>query len=1337
MKFPCPKHVYPFRLSAPRSPVLLALLLGLLVLTDKPASAQEAGAGNGVIEGRVLNLATGRYMTRAQIQIEGRNQRTFTNQFGEYELYGIPAGTYTLTASFTGQEPIARSVTVEAGSTVTRDFYFGSRTGDEDARSTRTDDEGQVFELAAFEVSSDDSFQTASEIAIQAERFSVNLINVVDTDAYGITAQGNVGEFVKYMPGVTIGYGGSNTAGGTYASGADANTISIRGYSARETSITIDGVPIANAAPGTLDPAVGLDMMSINNAARVEVIKVPSPDQPNAGVGGTVNLVSKSAFEYPKPTLNFRVYATMNSESMDIFEKTPGPMNKPTYKTQPGFDLTYAVPFSKTFGATVTVASSNQVNEEHSLKARLDTSPLVNRPSIRSEDATFSLGDGETYSYWLLEDPHFGQWQETYGEDWTQWTEDQFFEMYSAAGASEGRVRGRLDDIKRLPKYDHDGKLVGTWSEGDQENYEENLPLYYDADGKLVGRVLDDWGHRDLHRFQVTDSPRISRRNSGALKFDWRPLDGLILTTSYQISTFEDESANRRVIKSSGDVFEFGPDYSLSDGGGVRLDTDAFGREGTTQTGYLRAEYIKGPWQIKANVSRSESESDLVSIENGHFSVVEVSLGNIDYTEFLDINRQGVPQTVNYYRDVEDDDGNLVDRVRVDETDLSNYSIANFDPSDPDAGELRVRAAGINSSSEIDTAKLDIRRDLNFLPWDQHMNLAIKVGADWQKRTETKSGRGTNYEFVYLGQEGDILQLEDFRDDSYVGVDPGFGLEPLEWPDPFKLYDYAQENPAAFSDTDDRVPGQNQESVAAHNWLEIVNTSKSITETKTAYYAQLEGDFLKNRLSVVAGFRMEYVEREGYARGEDTFWRFLHRNEDADGDLILDVFNNYDDIEIDPKYGTDTLGTFDLTGPDVLLFELRRTGANAFDQLPPASQEHVLTWYQYYEQAGAVYPDGEPFIASEYVRLQPGSLKAYQYQYLKDYPVDQKTQPRPQPIISAAYDITDNLVARLSWSVTYSNPPYESSEGAAGTLRRVQFIENADGSGSMNVTNPSLDISKSTGWDAGLTYYTDTGGKYSVIFYYREEEDRAIEEFFSPSATPEAWDIIMRDLGYGPGTKFYENEWNVTTSVNAQGTFVDYGYELEARQDLGAFGNWGKYFYVYGSLFQQFQDAGDVPEDEEERGIFNIIPGTEMRLNASGGVSVTYGRYNLRVNATWRNERTADVDRALVDTIFWPDATVGNPGWYTASGADDDNEPYTTQMRLKIPEDFRVDITASIRLTDHLTLDFSARNVNNSNPVPFYEREDGGKLPLLGHIDDDSERTNYGVNFTIGISGTY
>jgi iron complex outermembrane recepter protein len=333
------------------SSLLLMLTLGMLML---PLSAVAQTKQTGTIVGRISNSTNGSYLSKAKVAVEEAGLATYTNDFGEYTLRDVPAGAVQVRATFTGQASQVLTVNVEIGKTTTQDVVFGDAS----------------VRLNPFVVESE-RFKTAQQLAIQEERTSVNIKNVVSADAFGDIPEGNIGEFIKFLPGVEINYGG------TYASDADATGISVRGFGAEDTAIYIDGVPVSSASPASLSRAIGLDQLSINNASRVELVKVPTPDMPANSVGGSINLISKSAFEYSRPSFNWRVYGSLNTDDPQLFKKVGGPRNKKEWATQPGFDFTYALPVNKTLGVTFTVASSNQFNESRRYRPEFATNSVT------------------------------------------------------------------------------------------------------------------------------------------------------------------------------------------------------------------------------------------------------------------------------------------------------------------------------------------------------------------------------------------------------------------------------------------------------------------------------------------------------------------------------------------------------------------------------------------------------------------------------------------------------------------------------------------------------------------------------------------------------------------------------------------------------------------------------------------------------------------------------------------------------------------------------------------------------------------------------------------------
>ncbi len=328
---------------------LLATAVGLI-----SPQARAADAATGTIEGRVLNQSNGRYLGKAVVQVEGSTNQTLTNDFGEYRLIEVPAGDVKLTVTYQGLEPRTHVIVVEAGKVVTKDFGL--------SRETKIATEEETVMVLDPYTASETRFKNAAEIAINEERQSANIKSVVSADSLGHVADGNIGEFVRFMPGIDVSYGG------TYVNGADASQISVRGFGPEDTAIMIDGMPVSSPSPANLTRAVGLDMISINNASRIEVTKVSTPDMANDSPGGSVNLITRSAFEYAKPEYTAEATATFNTMDMNFLKKEPGPINKKSYHTLPGARMSVSYPLNKDLGFSFSIASDNKYQPNQSVK---------------------------------------------------------------------------------------------------------------------------------------------------------------------------------------------------------------------------------------------------------------------------------------------------------------------------------------------------------------------------------------------------------------------------------------------------------------------------------------------------------------------------------------------------------------------------------------------------------------------------------------------------------------------------------------------------------------------------------------------------------------------------------------------------------------------------------------------------------------------------------------------------------------------------------------------------------------------------------------------------------
>lgn len=1099
-------------------------------------SAQEAATGT--IEGRVMNARNGTFLSRARVTVEGTNLITFTNDFGEYQLRNVPAGTVQVTVNYTGQDPQTTTVTVPANASATQNFSLGEAARGADG----------TIQLDQFVVASE-RYKTASEIAINEERYSVNFKNVVAADAFGDIQSGNVGEFIKFLPGVELEYGG------TYIAPTDAYGVSIRGFGPADTAIYIDGVPVASAPQAQLTNQVGLDMLSINNASRVELIKVPTPDMPMNSIGGQINLISRSAFEYARPSFTWDAYVTINSEYPNPFEKIAGPGEDKVYAGQPGFRITYVRPVNEKFGISVSAGLYQQFN--------------VNRKIT------------------------------------------QTYEM-----ANVNIDRRPFGGANNTPASNAIGPVSPS--------------------NPFLGRVAFD------------DTPRTSSSYNGSIKADWRPFPGLTLSGTYAGSKYDSTESRRRVqfriqrpdtwdathtasvpyllASQSATGSAFNP------GNTVEMDVESRDKVGHSHTGSLRAEYKRGGWDIYALASGSTSRSSFIDFDNEHFSASNLQAQNVGTMRFENIV-DGVPGTIV----VLDREGQPYDY-----SDLSRWQ-----PT------IQGRSGKAESMKDNFTYRLDVARDLDFLPWREKVQLTAKTGWLREVEKEKKWGRGTNYRESYIGP---ALSESDYLDTTYLGYSPGFGLPAQEWISNYRLYDIYQANPNNFTvtDADDR-----------ENWYSYVGQNKRFKETRDEIYAMLSARALSNRLNIIAGARQAFTERDAAGPRGDADWNYV---KEANGQLYRNV----------ALVGGNGLVRIDQANS--LLFANTAAGQALRTDLTNRGIEFPT----------AVIANN----SAAFARLSRRAL----------VPTYGKTENDPSPSISVAYNITENLVGRVSWTKTFGMPSIEdASRGLLSGNQNDFRIDQAEDPaalprGTIRVANPNLLPDISTNWDYSLSYYTNNGGKFEVSYYTKSIENFS-EEITTLSGTPE-FNQVLTSLGLDPS--MYE-DWVLTTSVNGVGAGKVSGYELQAQQNLSiipALGQWGKRINMFATYSKSKRSETNTTR------ISDRPAGSEL---ATAGVNVSLRRLSLSVKGTWRTlTRIRGDGNILLDGVTY------------AIGQYD-------------PSNTKVDVNINYQLTPRYSIYLSGRDVFQRG-----QRRDrfdlAGIIPPYAHWREQSE---FGTQVTIGVRGTY
>ncbi len=275
--------------SAPRHRrSFLTRALALLALAALPVVAIAA-----TISGTVANKSTQRYLERATVEIPGTQFRTLTAPDGSYRLSGVPAGTHTVKTSYTGLDEQQQTVTVGAEDNASASFELTSN----------------VYELDTFTVT---TTLEGSAFATNQQRRAESVRSVTSIDAFTDQSTGNPGEFLRNISGVQMDY-----------SQNEPNRIRIRGQDPVLTSVTMDGNDIASAASSGTTRNLEVDQLSMAAIQSVEIFKAPVPWMSANAIGGSVNLVTKSAFDQKGRRAS--VQLGVLTDSHDFFGKYNGP----------------------------------------------------------------------------------------------------------------------------------------------------------------------------------------------------------------------------------------------------------------------------------------------------------------------------------------------------------------------------------------------------------------------------------------------------------------------------------------------------------------------------------------------------------------------------------------------------------------------------------------------------------------------------------------------------------------------------------------------------------------------------------------------------------------------------------------------------------------------------------------------------------------------------------------------------------------------------------------------------------------------------------------------------
>ena len=237
--------------------LVATLALGL------PALAQER---KGTVVGTVKDSGNS-LLQSALVELLPLGRKAVTDSQGQFRITEVPTGEYTLSVSYVGLAVSNVPVVVQAGQEATANAVL------------------QVASQVDQVIVSAERLQGEAE-AINIERNAENIVQVLPGKVIISLPNTNIADAVGRVPSVSL---ERDEGEGKY--------VQIRGTEPRLSSVTVNGVNLPSPEGAVRN--IKLDAVPADLVERIEVFKTLSANQDADGVGGTVNLVTRTAGEKP------------------------------------------------------------------------------------------------------------------------------------------------------------------------------------------------------------------------------------------------------------------------------------------------------------------------------------------------------------------------------------------------------------------------------------------------------------------------------------------------------------------------------------------------------------------------------------------------------------------------------------------------------------------------------------------------------------------------------------------------------------------------------------------------------------------------------------------------------------------------------------------------------------------------------------------------------------------------------------------------------------------------------------------------------------------------------
>jgi TonB-dependent receptor len=340
-------------------PALFPALIGVCVwlasvtLSLADASAQTPAA-TGSVTGYVYDASNDQFVRNAEISVEGTAIAVASGDGGYYRLDNLPAGPATLILKYSGRQTRTFTVNVAPGGVT----EFEMELGGDGTAAPQTKKSDEVILLEKFTVTGE---REGNAKAYMEQKRSMNTKNVVASDVFGDIADGNVAEFLKYMPGITT-------------DADDSRRVRIRGLDPKYVGVTMDGNRLASSASGSID-TIGqyeFEQLSLTSIETVEVNKMLTAELDADAPAGVINVRTKSPLDQKHRHLKWAAKLSGNSYNMSL-DREPGFGDQRVRKVLPGGSISYSDNFfGRKLGISLSASRSDYLSHSERLRQYYD-----------------------------------------------------------------------------------------------------------------------------------------------------------------------------------------------------------------------------------------------------------------------------------------------------------------------------------------------------------------------------------------------------------------------------------------------------------------------------------------------------------------------------------------------------------------------------------------------------------------------------------------------------------------------------------------------------------------------------------------------------------------------------------------------------------------------------------------------------------------------------------------------------------------------------------------------------------------------------------------------------